>query len=55
MNTSLTQRLIERSTALALAAVVTLGLLGGIDALATQDVQAGPLSVQQAGAAARNG
>jgi hypothetical protein len=48
------QRLIERGAALALATFVTLGLLGGIDALATHDVQAGSLLVRQADAAGRN-
>jgi hypothetical protein len=47
MNTTLTQRLIERGTALILAIAVTVSLLGGIDALAAHDVQAGSLLVQQ--------
>jgi hypothetical protein len=47
MNTTLTQRLIERGTALILAIAVTVSLLGGIDALAAHDVQAGSLLVQR--------
>jgi len=37
MNTTHQQSLIQRGSAFALAAIVTLALLGGIDALATQD------------------
>jgi hypothetical protein len=47
MNTTPTQRLIERGTALILAIAVTVSLLGGIDALAAHDVQAGSLLVQR--------
>ena len=48
MNTTTRQSLVQRSTAFALAAIVTLALLGGIDSLATQDVHANALLVQQA-------
>ena len=39
---------VQRSTAFALAATVTLALLASIDALATQDLNANALLAQQA-------
>ena len=52
MNTTTRQFLIQRSSALALAVVVTLAMLGGIDALATQGVNIDARLAQQANAVA---
>ena len=52
MNTTTRQFLIQRSSAFALAVVVTLAMLGGIDALATQDPVAQAVLAQQPGTAA---
>jgi hypothetical protein len=41
--------LIQRATALAVAAAVTLAVLGGIDGLARSDVAADALLAQQSG------
>jgi hypothetical protein len=47
MNATTRQSILQRSSALALAAVVTLALLGGIDALAAREVNANALLAQQ--------
>lgn len=47
MNTTTQQTLVQRGTAFAMAAIVTLALLGGIDALATHNVNASALQFQQ--------
>jgi len=52
MNTTTRQFLIQRSSAFALAVVVTLAMLGGIDTLATQDVNVDARLAQQASAIA---
>lgn len=52
MNTTTRASLAQRSSAFALALVVTLALLGGIDSLATQGVHAQALLAQQPGSAA---
>jgi phosphoribosylpyrophosphate synthetase len=52
MNTTTTrQDLVQRGSALALALVVTLALMAGIDTLATQDLHADALLAQQSAAA----
>jgi len=48
MNATNRQTIAQRSSALALAAVVTLALLSGIDALAARDVNASALLAQHA-------
>jgi hypothetical protein len=48
MNATTAQTIVQRSSAFALALVVTLALLGGIDALATQDLRADARLAQQA-------
>jgi hypothetical protein len=48
MNTTLTSRAIPRATALALAAVVTLTLMTGIDSLAVNQNAAAQLAAAQA-------
>jgi hypothetical protein len=45
-----TDTLIQRATAFALAAVITLAVLGGIDSLARTDIAADALLAQQASA-----
>jgi hypothetical protein len=45
-----TDTLIQRATAFALAAAVTLAVLGGIDGLARADIAADALLAQQASA-----
>jgi hypothetical protein len=47
MNTTTPASLAQRSSAFALALVVTLALLGGLDSLATQSVHAQALLAQQ--------
>jgi len=54
MNATTQQSIVQRSTAFALAAVVTLALMGGIDALATQDLNANALLARQAGTVVAN-
>jgi hypothetical protein len=51
MNATIRQTLAQRSIALALAAVVTLSLMVGIDSLAAHEAGANALLAQQAGAA----
>ncbi|MES2958223.1 MAG: hypothetical protein V4792_08540 [Pseudomonadota bacterium] len=51
MNTT-RQDLIQRSSAFVLAAIVTLAMLGSIDAMATQDVRVDARLAQQAAAVA---
>lgn len=46
--TNRTNTLIQRATAFALAAAVTLAMLGGIDGLARTDIAADALLAQQA-------
>jgi hypothetical protein len=48
--TNRTDTLIQRATAFALAAVITLATLGGIDSLARTDIAADALLAQQASA-----
>jgi hypothetical protein len=48
--TNRTDTLIRRATAFALAAVMTLAVLGGIDTLARNDLAADALLAQQASA-----
>ena len=55
MNATTRQTLVQRSTALALAVVVTLALMAGIETLATQDMHADALLVQQGVASVTRG
>jgi len=54
MNATTRQSLIQRSSAFALAVVVTLAMLGGIDALATQDGNTHANLARQATASAQS-
>ena len=54
MNAATRQSLIQRSSAFALAVVVTLAMLGGIDALATQDANTHANLAQQASTGAQS-
>ena len=54
MNATTRQSLIQRSSAFALAVVVTLAMLGGINALATQDVNTHANLAQQTSQAAQS-
>jgi len=55
MNATTQPTIAQRSTAFALAAIVTLAMLGGIDALATRNVDANAFLAQHAVTWAANG